>query len=93
MIVWYHYRYLVTAVKNECPVLPDPVSGQVEQLLTDGLILPGSIAIYSCDVGLVPDGARFRECMADLTWSGIPPSCIEGKILEKFVFYLCPYQV
>ncbi len=49
------------------------------------MILPGSVAIYSCDVGLVPDGTRFRECTADLTWSGIPPSCIEGKFLVNFV--------
>ena len=68
------------AVKDECPVLVDPANGQVEQLLTDGMILPGSIAIYSCDVGLVPDRTRFRECTADLSWSGIPPSCIQGKI-------------
>ena len=74
----------------------DPANGQVEHLLTDGQILPGSIAIYSCDVGLVPDTrSRFRECTADLTWSGIPPSCIQGKILINtvfFYFYFC-YQV
>ncbi len=79
-------RYFVTAVKDECPVLPNPANGQVEQLLTDGQILPGSIAIYSCDVGLVSDRIQFRECTADLTWSGIPPACIQGKILVDIVF-------
>ncbi|XP_064385443.1 uncharacterized protein LOC135334236 isoform X4 [Halichondria panicea] len=73
-------------VKDDCPVLPKPANGQVEQLPTDRQILPGSIAIYSCDVGLVPDRTRFRECTADLTWSGIPPACIQGVrgIVESF---------
>ncbi len=61
-------------------------------MLTDGLILPGSIAIYSCDVGLVPDRSRFRECTADLTWSGIPPACIQGKIMwvNFLLIYVLP---
>ena len=94
LVTWLHgiiIAYLL-AVKDECPVLPDPTNGQVEQLLTDGLILPGSIAIYSCDVGLVPDRSRFRECTADLTWSGIPPACIQGKIMwvNFLLIYVLP---
>ena len=77
---------ILIAVKDECPVLLDPADGQVEQLLSDGLILPGSIAIYSCDVGLVPDRTRFRECTVNLTWSGVPPSCIQGKISWSILF-------
>ena len=83
-IVFIINHYFVTAVKDDCPVLPKPANGQVEQLPTDRQILPGSIAIYSCDVGLVPDRTRFRECTADLTWSGIPPACIQG--YNSFIF-------
>ncbi len=36
---------------------------------------------------MVPDGARFRECAVDLTWSGIPPSCIQGNWSIVFNYF------
>ena len=65
--------------REQCPQLADPMNGLVDILLSEGSILPGSVATYSCDVGFSPVGGRFRVCANNLTWSGETSTCMPGK--------------
>ena len=58
----------------QCPAITAPDNGTLE--LTGPFSL-GTIATYSCDLGLV-SGDRVRYCVANGTWTGTEPTCATG---------------
>ena len=40
-----------------------------------GSLVPGSMAMYSCNVDRLLMGSSVRECQDDGTWSGSEPTC------------------
>ena len=50
-------------------------NGIVAYIPTTGDLVPGSTATHRCDPGYVLVGVSVRNCQADGTWSGVPPTC------------------
>ena len=59
----------------DCGDLLDPLDGDVD---LDGTV-EGSVAIYTCFEGFVPNGPVIRTCGSDGMWSGVAPLC-EGEL-------------
>ena len=55
-----------------CPILIDPVNGQVNSSSTT----VGSEARYECFLGFELNATEQRICQENGTWSGVEPSCI-----------------
>ena len=55
-----------------CEDLEDPENGGVN---ISSMVLPGTVAAYSCDEGFVLNGTATRECGADGKWTNIAPTC------------------
>ena len=74
---------LCAAADLLCPVLPDPLNGEVN--VSSRII--SSIASYTCNDGFTLVGEEERECMADGQWSGREPICVCE--FEQDVLSLC----
>lgn len=63
---------------NTCPALEDIENGAVFQ---NGTAV-GSAAYYVCDAGSVITGDKTRLCLADGTWSGQQPTCVDSTLVS-----------
>ena len=68
----------------DCGALTAPANGSVD---TSSGTTAGSVALYSCDQGLVLTGSAARVCGSDGRWNPVPPSCegIKNKNKKKFM--------
>ena len=55
-----------------CEDLSSPVNGMIMLMGRT----PGSIAMYSCDMGFRLNGEMTRTCQTDGNWSNEEPTCI-----------------
>ena len=62
-----------------CEVLLDPANGMVMLTGRD----PGSMALYSCEMGFMLEGTMTRTCQSDGSWSGTEPTCVCKCIFHK----------
>lgn len=65
-----HTVSLVVVV--ECEDLLDPLNGMVMLMGRT----PGSMAMYTCEMGFMLEGDMTRTCRPDGEWSGDEPVCI-----------------
>ena len=66
----------------DCGPLTAPANGAVD---TSSGTTAGSLALYSCDQGLVRTGSAARVCGSDGQWIPGPPTC-EGKPMHVYLF-------
>ena len=71
-----------------CGPLPPPANGSVD---TSSGTTAGSVALYSCDQGLVLTGSAARVCGGKGLWTPAPPTC-EGLKLPNNYFIDCESQ-
>ena len=76
--------YIFIVIVNECPVPEDIPIGSVKY----ASLTYASIAVYSCPSNYIISGYQQRQCQADKTWTGSPPTCVP-KNQCKYCNQLC----
>lgn len=66
----------------ECGVLDNPLNGTVTLPMER---IFNSQASYTCNEGFILTGIDNRTCQSDGVWSGIAPTCVEGKQLYRIL--------
>ena len=75
LLILLEFRCSFFPVAN-CGPLPPPANGDVD---TSSGTTAGSVALYSCDQGLVLTGSAARVCGSDGLWTPAPPTCEGAK--------------
>ena len=85
----FRILYISLFFEPVCPRELTLTNGIVAYIPTTGDLVPGSTATHRCDPGYVLVGVSVRNCQADGTWSGVPPTCepIGKKICVTSMIY------
>ena len=86
MIVYYGdilYMPMMFVFKVQCPVLSNPMNGDMYCLLMDGIMAPsyGEICTFACNTGYELTGSDTRTCQSNGSWNGTDTICKRGIII------------